>query len=813
MNPERWSIVIECGEGALALVRTIDSARRQSHAAPILLAVSIRTSAPSILDAAAQRAGAIVVRGDGLAAAIDAAAATAGETGVLIVPTGYVLDRDAVAILAGALAESADLVCAAGVVTARSPDGLHSAIWTPGVSFSELVADPTSAPPVVAVRSGAWPHLHPTDASLEFAASYDVRLQLLAQRPSRMASQVVASVDVAQAYWQPFIDHPGYRGALESILDRHRAAMQAETEAVVIGRERAAASIRKEHRALAGRRPGDAAELDRLRGAIADARAWLNAYGFGDMDWGDLRRQDPISRDWGYERGAPVDRRYIDDFLIEHASDVKGLVLEVQENDFTRRFGGCRVTTSDVVDLDESNPRATVVADLRHAPGIASDRYDCVILTQTLHVIDDVSAVLLECRRILRAGGVLLATVPAASRVCLEYGADGDFWRMTPAGARRLFETVFGAADVDTVTYGNVQTNVAFLEGIAAEELGDAEFDRVDPYFPALTGVRARKTTTTQRRVRARGAARGLVLLYHRIESDADVHTLNVSPDHFTEQLMWLKSHCTVMPLEEMLGAAPEDLPDRAVALTFDDGYTDNLVMAAPAMERLGMPATFFLTTRWLDEPGEYWWDTLERVLLDTPSLPPSLDIHVAGQSVRLPVGSAEERRAAHDSLHPLLVRASLLERDQSIGALLDWSGARTLRRRPLQADQVRSLARTPGMDVGAHTINHLALTCQPDEVVREETENSRAALERVIGRPVTGFAYPYGAVDRRVAEAVRPRWRFGCGCVERTVSQSFDPALVPRVEVKDWAVDTFANRVNDALTPVAAGARTPKQG
>ena len=179
---------------------------------------------------------------------------------------------------------------------------------------------------------------------------------------------------------------------------------------------------------------------------------------------------------------------------------MKGVVLEVQENDFTRRFGGDRVTTSDVVDLDESNPKATVVADMRHAPGIPSDRYDCVILTQTLHVIDDVSAALLECRRILRPGGVLLATVPAASRVCLEYGEAGDFWRMTPAGARRLFETVFRPGHVDTVTYGNVQTNVAFLEGLAAEELSEAEFDRVDPYFPALTrNPRAQGTGRAER--------------------------------------------------------------------------------------------------------------------------------------------------------------------------------------------------------------------------------------------------------------------------------------------------------------------------
>ena len=209
MIPERWSIVIECEGGALALVRTVDSARLQTQPAEsIQLAVSIRSPASSLVEAVAERTGATVVREDGLTAAVNAAVARVGDACVLIVPAGFVLDRGAVAALAATLDSSGEACCAVGAVTARSADGLHSAPWTLGETFSDLVADPTSAPPIVAVRSTDWPHLRPIESDLEFAAAYEVRLQLASVLSLRRTASVVASVAVKQAYWQAFIDHP-----------------------------------------------------------------------------------------------------------------------------------------------------------------------------------------------------------------------------------------------------------------------------------------------------------------------------------------------------------------------------------------------------------------------------------------------------------------------------------------------------------------------------------------------------------------------------------------------------------------------------
>ena len=130
------------------------------------------------------------------------------------------------------------------------------------------------------------------------------------------------------------------------------------------------------------------------------------------VEFGTLRRLTPISANWGFDRGLPVDRYYIERFLARCASDIRGRVLEIEDDMYTRRFGGERVTARDILHVNDENERATIVGDLAGADHIPSDRFDCVILTQTLHIIYDTRAVLQTLNRILRPGGVLLATFP-----------------------------------------------------------------------------------------------------------------------------------------------------------------------------------------------------------------------------------------------------------------------------------------------------------------------------------------------------------------------------------------------------------------
>lgn len=205
---------------------------------------------------------------------------------------------------------------------------------------------------------------------------------------------------------------------------------------------------------------------------------------------GSLRRTQPLSRNFGYERGNPVDRYYIDRFLTEHRSDIRGRVLEVKEAMYTRRLG-TSVERSDVLDIYPANPRATVLADLAAADTIASDSFDCFILTQTLHLIYKADAAVRHAHRLLRPGGVLLVSVPAVIRVADP--PEPDYWRFTPEVCTRLFGDIFGREQVVVRGHGNVLACIAFLAGMAQEELRTSELDADDPLFPLVVTVRAVK--------------------------------------------------------------------------------------------------------------------------------------------------------------------------------------------------------------------------------------------------------------------------------------------------------------------------------
>ena len=207
---------------------------------------------------------------------------------------------------------------------------------------------------------------------------------------------------------------------------------------------------------------------------------------------GSLRRTQPLSHDFGYDRGTPVDRYYIERFLAEHRNEIRGRVLEVKGPLYTRRFGR-DVTRSDVLDIDAGNPRATLVADLAAADALPADAFDCFVLTQTLQLIYRVDAAIRHAHRLLRPGGVLLATVPAVSRLAFPPEQAPDYWRFTAAACSRLFGEVFGPDHVSVRAHGNVLTCMAFLTGMAVEELRLSELRAEDPLFPLLVTVRAVK--------------------------------------------------------------------------------------------------------------------------------------------------------------------------------------------------------------------------------------------------------------------------------------------------------------------------------
>lgn len=255
---------------------------------------------------------------------------------------------------------------------------------------------------------------------------------------------------------------------------------------------------------------------DRVRGGLrrgrqlaerllpGPVRAWVGLLSHGahhppPSGWvhmGNLRRTWPISPVFGFDRGLPVDRYYIESFLREHAEHVRGRVLEVGDASYTKRFGGDRVERSDVLHARSGNPAATIVGDLTTGEGIPEQAFDCVILTQVLPFVWDVPAAIDTARRALRPGGALLVTAPGISQIS-RYDADrwGDYWRFTSQSMRRLFAQAFPGTNITLRTYGNALTATAFLQGMAAHELDVRELDDRHPDYEVIIGVCARAAT------------------------------------------------------------------------------------------------------------------------------------------------------------------------------------------------------------------------------------------------------------------------------------------------------------------------------
>lgn len=206
------------------------------------------------------------------------------------------------------------------------------------------------------------------------------------------------------------------------------------------------------------------------------------------------RRPEPVSRKFGFDRGQCIDRHYIERFLEANCEDIRGRVLEVAENTYTRRFGGGRVTHSDVLHAEPGHSSTTIVADLTKADYVPADAFDCIILTQTLQHIYDVKAAIRTLHRILKSSGALLATVPGISQISrFDMDRWGDFWRFTTLSAARLFEEAFPAANLRIESHGNVQVAVAFLHGLAVHEVDRDVLDAGDPDYQVLITVRAEK--------------------------------------------------------------------------------------------------------------------------------------------------------------------------------------------------------------------------------------------------------------------------------------------------------------------------------
>lgn len=313
----------------------------------------------------------------------------------------------------------------------------------------------------------------------------------------------------------------------------------------------------------------------------------------------------------------------------------------------------------------------------------------------------------------------------------------------------------------------------------------------------------------------------GLILMYHRIvELPLDPFALAVTPQHFAEHLEVIRKYSHPISLIEMTQRLKEgQRPHRAVVVTFDDGYTDNLTNAKPLLERFDVPGTVFITSGQIGTEREFFWDELERILLEPGRLPETLKLHVDGDVLEWELGAASNyqqtdyqnhtgwnidapsdpspRHALFRSLHQLLKPLPLSEQQKSLEQLLAWSGREASARethRTMTMEEVRRLAEGDLITVGSHTVTHPTLSALTIDAQRTELEESKARLEEILNKPVRTFAYPFGGESDYTAETIRLLKEIGYDCAcsyfPGIVRAHTDPYQLPRIQVKDWDGD-----------------------
>ncbi len=218
-------------------------------------------------------------------------------------------------------------------------------------------------------------------------------------------------------------------------------------------------------------------------------------FGPKPVNFGDLRKTTPVARQYGYPRGEPVDRYFIEKFLAENSDAIRGRVLEIADPEYTHRFGGDKVTQSDVLHVVEGNPLATIVGNLEDRESVPANAFDCIILTQTLQFTYRFHEALQTAFHALKPGGTLLATFPIISQISLCDADQGwpDYWRFTSHAVARMLGDIFGPKNVRVDSVGNVLTATSFLLGISSQELRPRELDEKDPEFEMLAVARAQK--------------------------------------------------------------------------------------------------------------------------------------------------------------------------------------------------------------------------------------------------------------------------------------------------------------------------------
>lgn len=293
-----------------------------------------------------------------------------------------------------------------------------------------------------------------------------------------------------------------------------------------------------------------------------------------------------------------------------------------------------------------------------------------------------------------------------------------------------------------------------------------------------------------------------LTLYYHRVtEYSRDINLLAVTPYNFRQQMQWIKDNYLIVRAEDDW----EELPRDAVCITFDDGYIDNLVYAAPILEELQIPATIFVSTQGMRNVEQIWWNELENILLEERDYPKEFHLKDAYFECTWKTDSLEKRKNCYDALHFLMKNYFEYDKIEKVLEQLEqWSGRKTFRNYIVDTKQCEALSRFDYITIGAHTVTHPSLKTLSAKKQEYEIKESIKDIEEVTGHKVELFSYPFGYPDvdydedaihilrnvgiKKAFTTGYALWKPGCSEYE-----------IPRLVARDWELKKFINYVEEA--------------
>jgi peptidoglycan/xylan/chitin deacetylase (PgdA/CDA1 family) len=306
------------------------------------------------------------------------------------------------------------------------------------------------------------------------------------------------------------------------------------------------------------------------------------------------------------------------------------------------------------------------------------------------------------------------------------------------------------------------------------------------------------------KQIAARGlnliSARTVVLLYHRIaDLEQDPWGLAVQPKNFAEQLEVIRETGVTRLSDAEPSALRPIAPKCSVAVTFDDGYSDNYHFALPLLEKFEVPATFFITTGYIGKSVPFWWDELQSVMLGG-RLADRVCVQLGRESITLAPAREERPADALQRVHPIVQELDAAERGEAIETLrraVHFDGVADTSNFAMTEDELRKMAGNSLVEIGAHTQTHPKLSALPPERQFEEIDGSKKYLEEVLGMPITSFSYPFGAAGHftETTEQIVVAAGFQRACTTEPVifRQRHSAFCIPRLYVPNIDGERFS--------------------